>query len=97
MENIVAINLISNWWKIYVGDYNWLEIDFVAEKGGERMYIQVSYLISDENVKKREFGNLQKIKDNWPKYVLSMDDIASGSYEGIRWMKIWEFLMGLND
>ncbi len=92
LENIVAVNLLSNWWKIYVWEYNNLEIDIIAEKNWEKMYIQVAYLISDENVKKREFGNLQKIKDNWPKYVLSMDDIADGTYEGIKWVKVWEFL-----
>jgi len=92
LENIVAINLLSNGWKIYVGEYNNLEIDFVAEKDWKKMYIQVAYLIADDNVRKREFWNLEKIKDNWPKYVVSMDDIASGEYEWIKWVKIWEFL-----
>jgi len=92
LENVVAINLISNNWKVYVWEFNNLEIDIVAEKNGKKMYIQIAYLISDENVKKREFGNLEKIKDNWPKYVLSMDDIADGTYEGIKWMKVWEFI-----
>lgn len=91
LENVVAINLLSNWWKIYVGEYNNLEIDFVAEKNGKKIYIQVAYLISDEEVKKREFWNLLKIQDSRPKYVLSMDDIAQWEYEGIKWMKIRDF------
>ena len=92
LENVVFINLVSNGWKVYVWEYNNLEIDFIAEKNWKKVYIQVSYLISDENVKEREFGNLMKIRDNWPKYVLSMDDIASWEYEWIKWMKVWEFL-----
>ena len=95
LENVVAINLLSNWWKIYVCEYNNLEIDFVAEKDGKKIYIQVAYLISDEEVKKREFWNLLKIQDSWPKYVLSMDDIAQWEYEGVKWMRIWEFLESL--
>ena len=96
LENVLAINLLSKWWKLYVWEYNNLEIDFVAEKKGEKMYIQVSYLMVDETTKKREFGNLEKIKDSWPKYVLSMDDIAWGSYNGIKWVKIWDFLSDKN-
>lgn len=96
LENVVAVNFLSNWWNLYVWEYRDFEVDFVAEKWWRKIYIQVSYLIADEKVKEREFGNLQKIKDNRPKYVVSMDDIAQWEYEGIKWMKIWEFLEEIN-
>jgi len=92
LENIVYTNLVSNWWKVYIGEYKWLEIDFVAEKNGKTIYIQVAYLIESEETKKREFWNLLKIKDSWPKYVVSLDENASGYVEGIEWMSIRKFL-----
>ena len=73
-----------------IGDY---EIDFVCEKDGKKMYIQVAYLLEGEDTVKREFGNLRKIDDNWPKYVLSMDKYIWGGYEGIESRNIREFLL----
>lgn len=60
------------------------EVDFVASKGVERIYVQVTYLIGNQETYEREFGTLKKIKDNYPKYVISMDPFySSESYEGI--------------
>ncbi len=93
LENIVYMNLKSKWWTVMVGEIGDYEIDFVCEKDSKKMYIQVSYLLSNEDTIKREFWNLTKIDDNWPKYVLSMDQYAWGWYEGIENMNIRSFLM----
>lgn len=91
LENIVYNHLRQNWYKIYVWNIGDLEIDFVAEKWKEKLYIQVAYLISNEEVFKREFWNLEKIKDNYPKIVLSLDDVLT-PYNWIIHQNIWEFL-----
>lgn len=69
------------------------EIDFVAEKGGTSVYIQVTYLIADDNTMEREFGNLLKIQDNYPKYVISMNPMTRPqNYEGIKHLTLRQFL-----
>ena len=73
-----------------------LEIDFVVEKWNNRKYIQVAYIISDENVLNREFGNLLKINDNYEKIVLSLDDILIKDYKWIKHYNIWEYLVNEN-
>ena len=73
------------------------EIDFVAEKGGTSVYIQVAYLIADDKTMEREFGNLLKIHDNYPKYVISMNPMSrSQNYEGIKHLTLRQFLMSDN-
>jgi predicted AAA+ superfamily ATPase len=69
-----------------------VEIDFVAEKGKEIIYIQVAYLIPDEKVFEREFKNLEKINDNYKKIVLSLDDVLI-DYKGIIHQNVWDFLI----
>jgi predicted AAA+ superfamily ATPase len=69
------------------------EIDFVAEKEGKKIYIQVAYLINDKTTKDREFGNLLDITDNYQKIVVSMDKIIGGDYEGIKHYEIIDFLL----
>ncbi len=73
IENVVYNHLIFKGYKVFVGKMNDLEIDFVAEKNGETNYFQVAYLLKDELTIDREFGNLLKISDNYPKYVISFD------------------------
>lgn len=73
------------------------EIDFVAEKGGTSVYIQVAYLIADNNTMEREFGNLLKIQDNYPKYVISMNPMTRPqNYEGIKHLTLRQFLKSDN-
>lgn len=91
LENIVYNHLRQNWYKVYVWNIWDLEIDFVAEKAKEILYIQVAYLITDEDVFQREFWNLEKIKDNYTKIVLSLDDILT-PYNWILHQNIWKFL-----
>lgn len=91
IENIVYNHLRQNWYKIYIWNIWDLEVDFVAEKWKEIIYIQVAYLITDDEVFKREFQNLEKIKDNYKKIVLSLDDILI-DYKWIIHKNIWDFL-----
>ncbi len=77
---------------VYVGVMKALEIDFIAEKDGAKLYIQVAYLIPDEKVKLHEFGNLLLIKDNYPKYVVSLDPVQIGQYKGIQHLHLRTFL-----
>ena len=80
-----------------VGKMGKKEVNFVCEKGGERLYIQVAYLITDNKVKEREFGNLLTIPDNFPKMVISMDEITGGSYQGIQHLHIEDFLISITE
>ena len=92
LENIVCLELLRRGYKVTVGKIGNLEIDFVAEKNGQRMYIQVSYLLADEKTIDSEFGVYGKIKDNYPKYVLSLDDFDF-SRDGIMHENIRHFLL----
>ncbi len=90
LENYVFILLKSSWYKITTWNIWPLEIDFIAEKGKDIIYIQVTYMLYDDNVINREYWNLEKIKDNWPKYVISMDEINIPKKEWITHIKAWE-------
>ncbi|MEK7168687.1 MAG: ATP-binding protein [Patescibacteria group bacterium] len=92
LENIVYSKLIESGYKVYVGQLGKTEIDFVGEKNGTRIYVQVSYLISSKKVGAREFGNLLNIQDNYPKYVVTMDTMAQGNVNGITHLHILDFL-----
>jgi len=93
LENLVYNHLITLGYEIYVGKIGTNEVDFIAEKKGETIYFQVTYMLNSENVLGREFGNLNKIDDNFPKYVVSMDDVDfSTSYKGIKQINIIDFL-----
>ena len=94
MENAVYLRLKELGYTLKVGSLPSGEIDFVAEKGGKTIYFQVAYLLMDETTISREFGNLLKIPDNYPKYVVSMDPIVKpNNYEGITHMSLRQFLM----
>ena len=91
-ENLVFNQLISKGYTVYVGKLKDMEIDFIANKNGITKYIQVAYLLPDEKVRQREFGNLLKIKDNYEKIVISADELLSGDYKGIKQVHILDFL-----
>jgi predicted AAA+ superfamily ATPase len=93
LENIVFLELLRRGYTVYVGKNGEREIDFVAVDGAERIYIQVCYLLADEEVIEREFGALETVPDNYPKYVVSMDEVER-SRNGIRHMNIRDFLLG---
>ena len=94
IENVVYQNLVRLGYEVFVGQLQSSEIDFVCTKpNGEKIYVQVSYLIVNEETRKREFGNLMKIQDNYPKYVVSMTPlITNNDYEGIKHIHLRNFL-----
>lgn len=77
LEGVVYLKLKHNGFDVYVGQLNGKEIDFVAKRGDEMMYVQVSVIITTPETYEREFGNLKQIKDNYPKYVVTMDSNAA--------------------
>jgi len=95
LENLVYMHLLISGYDVTVGKLGNREIDFFCEKGGDKLYVQVAYLITDEEVNEREFGNLLAIKDNYPKIVVSMDEMIGSEYQGIRHVNIRDFLSEL--
>ena len=94
MENAAYLHLKGLGYKVYVGTLPNGEIDFVAEKNGKTIYFQIAYLLADEKTKEREFGNLLAIKDNYPKYVVTMDPISKPKdYNGITHLSLRKMLM----
>lgn len=94
LENIVGLELLRRGYKVCVGRVGTKEIDFIGEKGGDKLYIQVCYLLGDESTIQREFGSLLEIKDNYPKMVLYKESSFKGKYEGIPAVKIEDWLTG---
>lgn len=92
LENIVYMELRRRGYEIYIGKAERQEVDFVAQKGSEKCYIQITYLLASEETVEREFSVLEKIPDNYPKYVVSMDEI-NRSRNGIKHMNIRKFLL----
>ncbi|MBI4691655.1 MAG: ATP-binding protein [Nitrospirae bacterium] len=95
LENIVYMHLKVSGYNVTVGQMGTREVDFVGEKKGERLYVQVAYLIPDKKTWEREFGNLLRISDNYPKFVVSMDRMIEGGEKGIRHMHITQFIKTL--
>ncbi len=92
LENIVCLELLRRGYKVTVGRNGEKEIDFVATKNGEKLYVQVCYLLADDRTVEREFGAYKGIPDNYPKYIVSLDEI-SRSRDGIKHLNIHEFLL----
>ena len=91
LENIVYLELIRRGYAVYIGKIGDLEIDFIVERNNEKTYYQVSATILDENMFKREITPLKKIKDNFQKYIISMDEINLNE-DGIKHINILDFL-----
>lgn len=92
MENLVYNKLITSGYDVYVGKLGNREVDFVAEKQDVTIYLQVAYLLPDEKVYEREFGNLLDIQDNHRKIVISMDEFIGSNYKGIEHVHLRSFL-----
>ncbi len=94
MENAVYLHLLQQRFKVNVGILRAGEVDFVATKGGKTIYVQVTYLLATEETISREFGNLAAIRDNCPKYVVSMDPVGGdlSQYPGIHHLNLRQFL-----
>ncbi|MFV0291426.1 MAG: ATP-binding protein [Mangrovibacterium sp.] len=94
MENAVYLHLIQSGYNVFVGKLGDKEIDFMAEKNSRKMYVQVTLTAMDEKTRAREFGNLMEIKDNYPKYVVALNDMIIGDdYKGITYCNLRDFLM----
>lgn len=91
LENIVYMEMLRRGYKITIGKVHDKEIDFICRKNDEKIYIQVSYLLATKQIRNREFGELLKINDNYPKIVISMDEFDF-SQEGIKHYNIINFL-----
>ena len=93
LENIVYLELKRRGYDVYIGKIKDKEIDFVATRQNEKIYVQVTQEIKSEKTQKREYEQLLEIRDNYPKYVVMADDFADGNYEGIKTMNIVDFLL----
>ncbi len=93
LENVVYLELIQRGYEVSIGKIGTLEVDFIAEKTNERIYYQVSATVLDETSKVRELRPLQAIADNYPKYMLTMDQTIFNDYAGIKVQNIIDFLL----
>lgn len=93
LENVVYLELARRGYEISVGKMDRFEVDFVASKLGEKIYVQVTKKMERKETEEREYGRLLEIQDNYPKYVLTTDEFAGGNYEGIKTMHIADFLL----
>ena len=96
LENLVYLELRRNGYHVYVGVLPNKEVDFVAQKGDRVLYVQVTYLLVDEQTVKREYGALEAISDNYEKWVVSMDEVLLHSNKGIKHVQVWnlqEFIL----
>lgn len=93
LENVIYLELLRRGYDVYVGKLDNTEIDFIAVKQENKLYIQVTQEIGSPETEKREYGRLLDIRDNYPKYVLRTDAFAGGNYEGIKTMHIADFLL----
>ena len=95
LENIVFLELKRRGYSVYVGKFGNREVDFVAEKLGKRIYIQVAYKLESQQTVDREFTPLIDINDHYPKYVITMDTFWKDSIQGIQHITLPKFLMGM--
>ena len=93
LENIVYLELCRRGYTVNVGKDGNAEIDFVASRQNEKLYVQVTLKMSSEKTRQREYEHLLKIPDNYPKYVLTTDEFSGGNYKGIETMHIADFLL----
>ena len=93
LENIVYLELLRRGYDVCVGKLEGYEIDFIATRQDEKIYVQVAQEIRNDSTKEREYGRLLEIGDNYPKFVLLNDDYAGGNYQGIKTIHIADFLL----
>lgn len=93
LENVVYLELCRRGYRVDIGKTPAGEIDFVATRQNEKVYIQVTQQISSAETEKREYARLLDIDDNFPKYVLRTDEFAGGNYQGIKTMHVADFLL----
>jgi len=92
LENIVYNELVRRGYSVFIGKLKDKEIDFIAEKKNEKLYVQVTYKMESENTVKREFEPLLMVRDHYPKYVVSMDEVFDDNIEGVKHINLIEFI-----
>lgn len=94
LENVVYLHLRMAGYSVTVGLEGKREIDFIAQKSGEKIYVQVAYMLTNEGTINREYGNLLEIPDNFPKYVVTMDELTdTATHKGINRMHVKDFCL----
>lgn len=93
LENVVYLELLRRGYEVCIGKTPNGEIDFIATRQNDKLYIQITKEIKSEKTKKREYDRLLEINDNYPKYLLTTDDFAGGNYQGIKTMHVADFLL----
>jgi predicted AAA+ superfamily ATPase len=93
LENIVFLELKRREYQVFIGKLDNKEIDFIAEKQGEKIYIQVAYKLESKQTVDREFNPLLAVEDHYPKYVVTMDDFWKDSIDGVKHLFISDFLL----
>ena len=93
LENVVYLELLRRGYVVYIGKYDDLEIDFVAKNTANTIYYQVALTVRDENVLNRELAPLRKINDNYPKFILTLDDDLDADFEGIKKINVLDWLL----
>ena len=93
LENVVYLELLRRGYDVCIGKLEGYEVDFIATKQDEKIYVQVSMEIGSESTREREYGRLLEIDDNYPKYVLLNSEYAGGNYRGIKTVHIADFLL----
>ena len=96
LENVVHHHLMVRGYTVHVGRDGDREVDFVAERDGEKLYIQVAASVMEQKTWEREYGNLLEIRDNYPKIVVTLDPLEGASFQGIRQIPVRRFLL-MND
>ena len=94
IENVVYFELLRRGYDVAIGKVDQAEVDFIATKTDEKLYIQVTESMVSEDVRRRELAPLQKIRDNYEKIVLSMDTGLDSSYDGIKSLNLFQWLLG---
>jgi uncharacterized protein len=95
LENIVFTHMCAYGWHVQVGEMGEKEVDFVATRWDEKIYLQVAYLLASDETREREFSWLLTIPDSHPKYVLTLDPLASGQINWVQWKYLPDFLLSL--
>lgn len=93
LENVIYLELKRRGYNVYIGKLNDKEIDFIAERKEEKIYIQVAYKMSSEETIQREFSPLLEIKDHYPKFVITMDEFFQDNIQGVKHLKLLDFLL----
>lgn len=93
LENIIYVELLRRGYQVAIGKIGTLEVDFVATKSNEKIYYQISASILDSDTRERELRPLQAISDNYPKIIITMDDLPFDDYDGVKVVNILKFLI----